>query len=427
MQMPIPDDWDGESVCRWAVCWPDSVKWRAILSGLIEMPMQGRFWDFDTGNFLQLRQDFKPVYDFNFNLKGVLLMSCNDDAMVGAFNNIASAIRLLASRGQGSDCCDSATVVVNNSVQTTVVQPGSGAVVPVYGSQPPLEVAPGSFPPGYDTLEDYLLAKCQIANLIVDGVISTLRRIAAFTLFNVTALAVLIGLALASIIVFPPAAIPVMVGAIIAASLEIAVFGSAADYIEDNRDDFVCALYNGDGSASIVSVLADLIDALIATIPTTGPVSAAIKTVLLLLFNSDTLNQLFSGQANLDYPNADCSGCTVYGASVSYPELENPGIPVDDVYEIDGAVITNWGGCGDEQFTVMLDLNEGFQWDSMSLTGAVPCPDYPNTAKLYRGFASDHTTVVYDSNVAPEFPNTTPRWLLLSSVPFSLDVTVVAV
>jgi len=49
MQMPIPDDWDGETYCCHIVEWPDSPAWRTILAGLLLNPTSGRFWDGDTG------------------------------------------------------------------------------------------------------------------------------------------------------------------------------------------------------------------------------------------------------------------------------------------------------------------------------------------------------------------------------------------
>lgn len=49
MQAPIPDDWINEAWLCYAIQWPDSTKWLAILNGLLSNPRQGRFWNGQTG------------------------------------------------------------------------------------------------------------------------------------------------------------------------------------------------------------------------------------------------------------------------------------------------------------------------------------------------------------------------------------------
>jgi hypothetical protein len=63
------------------------------------------------------------------------------------FLDVASAIRLLANNQSGAGCCDSPKVVVQNSIQNIIAQPGSGESIPVYGSVPGLAIPIGEFPP----------------------------------------------------------------------------------------------------------------------------------------------------------------------------------------------------------------------------------------------------------------------------------------
>ena len=322
MQVPIPDDWDGESTCKWAICWPDSIKWRAILYGLIEQPRQGRFWDANTGNIIATQNSFYPMYLYNFDLKEVI-MACGDNNIALALDNIAAALRGTAGTSGGSNCCFTVTNVINNSIQGTTTQPIGGNDIPVYGSQPSLALPSGEFPPNYPDEASYLVDKCRLANMIADGIIQTFRNLGSLTVFNITALAGLIGLAIAGIIVFPPAAIPIMIAAIIALAVEVAVLDTAADEIESRRDDLVCILYNSDTVATLIGVLADFIDMVIDAISVTGTVGATIKTIFLLLVNTDALNQLFNGVAALGYPDADCTTCNCDILTYDFTDNDN--------------------------------------------------------------------------------------------------------
>jgi hypothetical protein len=94
MEIPIPNDWDGISFCRWAICWPESVLWEAILRGLVTNPSRGRFWDADTGNILEVQEAFLPALDYNSQLKEVF-MACDDQGLTliaQAINNLALSV-----------------------------------------------------------------------------------------------------------------------------------------------------------------------------------------------------------------------------------------------------------------------------------------------------------------------------------------------
>jgi hypothetical protein len=165
------------------------------------------------------------------------------------------------------------------------------------------------FPEGYPDEAAYLLDKCRMANLIVDGLVNTLRTLLAWDLVNAVGVAALLVLALFGVIVVPPVAIPIIVGALGVIAGSAGLLGQAADYISDNREDFVCGLYEADTAGVAIATLADLFDALISFIGTTTALGVALKTVLIVLVGPDTLNKLFSYVAGVGYPDADCSGC----------------------------------------------------------------------------------------------------------------------
>lgn len=192
--------------------------------------------------------------------------------------------------------------------QGSVEQP-SGEIVPIFGTDPPMSVEPETWPEGYTSREEYELDKCQLANGIIDGLIQTLHNFSLFGVWNAAALVGLLITAVVGLILLPPAGlalIGMMVGVL---SVNITILELAANHISENRQEWVCALYESDTVEEMISVLADLIDAMIALVPTLGPYGTAVKTIVLTLMNGDTLNQLMKKTAHIQYPDADCSTC----------------------------------------------------------------------------------------------------------------------
>src|SRR3989304_9661396 len=89
-QGTIPSDWEGE-YCRYAVCWPNSPQWLAVLRGVLALPASGRFWDGHTGTITEAQQVIVETYDTNLHL-GEVIMACNDSFL----GNIATALEHIA-------------------------------------------------------------------------------------------------------------------------------------------------------------------------------------------------------------------------------------------------------------------------------------------------------------------------------------------
>lgn len=314
MQVPMPDDWDGESFCRWAVCWPDSIKWKAILSGLLESPTQGRFWDFETGNFLDLRALFRPAYDYNFELKGVL-MACQDQAIAEALQAIATALTNQTTGGGGAtinqsiNCCEETIINVGGGVQGSVPGDEETGDTPIYGSVPPIGLPTGEFPPEFPDLATYQQDKCEMANLMIDNIITQLRAFSFLPLVNSTALAALVAASVFGIITLPVTIIPLIVAMMIILGTSAFYLDQFADYMADNREEWVCALFQADSSEGAITAVVELIQTGIAFLSITGPIAVAVKAIVLALFNSDTVNKLFQYTAHAIYEGADCSSC----------------------------------------------------------------------------------------------------------------------
>jgi hypothetical protein len=240
MKLPIPDDWDGETWCRWAVCWPYSEKWMGIFRGLITQQQRGWLWDEKTGSILAIQEIGREITARNLPERGVI-MACEDGGIseaATAFENIAIALTRIADRL----CCSDLQIDVNGGAQGTITQP-SGEVVPIYGSQPPLEIPPGEFPPGYEDESAYLADKCRKANMIMDGLIQTLTNIAAFGTINAVTLAILIAGAIGFGILFPPALIPTAISILLIVSGSLFLVAQLNAAIIADREEWVCVLY----------------------------------------------------------------------------------------------------------------------------------------------------------------------------------------
>lgn len=239
-------------------------------------------------------------HELDYKLTGGDFMTCLEDGLQA----VALAIRELAA----SQCCEGGGIGSSGGIVSSWMD-GEGVSRPIYGSGPPAVDDGETPPPGFDTYEDFLLNKCQVSNLVFDGWLYTLRGLSTFTLFNATALAALLGFALASIIIMPPAAIPVMIGLLIVLGVNIVALSELADELESRRGEIVCQLYASRTVEEMVAALADAIDIAIAALGVTALVAGTIKAVALLLTNADTLGQIISGIAGAAYPGADCSDC----------------------------------------------------------------------------------------------------------------------
>lgn len=273
--------------------------------------------NYETGTSAEFSEYLEMLNELDYRLSGGLSMSLET-----ALESIADAITALAGAQSSTEltnivraisssnvCCEQQIITQGGGVIGSIEQPIGGNDVPIFGTEEPLSLDPETFPEGYTSLEEYQLDKCQVSNLVVDGVIGTLRNLGAFGVFNGVALAGLIVAAIVGIIVFPPAFIPVAAAAIGFLSVEVTLLTLAANEMQENRDEWVCTIYNADGTDAAIAVLADLIDALIATIGATGGAAFWVKQILLLLFNADTLNKAMYKAAHITYPDADCSGC----------------------------------------------------------------------------------------------------------------------
>jgi hypothetical protein len=417
MKFPIPQDWDNVSWCRWSVCWPASEGWEGFLRGLITLPQRGWTWDERTGSIIDVQQIGREITAKNIPLVGVL-MACNDTELADSFNNIAVAIRLLASNQAGGGCCADNQTALNNSIQNFVNQPLGGNPLPVYGSEQPLELEPGQIPEGYDDFAEYDADKCRKANALITATIASQRALGAISAANFAGLSAVAIMAISGVLVVQPYLIPLLIAALVVLAATMHHLDAAADAMQDNYEEWVCTLYEGDNVSGLVGAIGDLLDVLVGIIGVTGPISFAVKTVVLILLNADNLNKLLSSAPMLGVADIDCSSChwwtcaigTVLEFGDDYIVLEaiDPGDfdalvavaypDTDDLYELE-AEVAGWTSPSDHpEFSSSWDTREdacgaglGYDWQNISAS-----PESgPYAARTFQHRANTTFTVKY--------------------------------
>jgi hypothetical protein len=341
MKLPIPSDWDNETWCRYAICWPASEQWLAILRGFITLPQRGWTWDERTGSIVGVQEIGRQITAQSLPEREVL-MACGDEGL----NAIALAIEALATAtatANSGGCCEDRTIDTSGGYQGTV--PSDGGDVPIYGSVPPKGLDPGeTYPPEFETQEAFDQHKCSIAYAIFDGVLLTLSFLSGISIANISALAGIIGAGIAGILIFPPSALVIMVGAVLAIGGFLAMFLDIRNLMLERKMDFICAMYDTTSVSEAISTIADLLDVIIALIPASGLVGNALKVAMLALFNSDTLNQLYETSVDILYPDADCSSCCPECAEENIYEVDfSSGWSVDNSYSGMCVILANQG------------------------------------------------------------------------------------
>lgn len=331
-----------------------------------------------------------------------------------ALQNLAEAVELLANK----QCC-SDFQISNNGYFNNIVQSPEGGPNQTYGEAPGLELEPGGFPPNYDTENEYLLDKCRIANAIVDGWINSINNLATIGVVNFAGFLVVVVLALTSVILFPPSAFPLLFYALGAIGFASGLLVALAQGIQTNRTEIVCLLYNSDSVETILSLYADILDTIIGLIPNVGPLGAYLKTIAMLLANTETLNQLFSGAAAVGYLDAECQTCVcdrfvVEGGNSYVIEETEDSITVSSVdhgnwhsisiqFKVDDILLP----CGPTQNILSTTLDGWSSWSSQNFS------------------LNDGEQYTYQDEVIWQHPATNVRFfIILSSTPFTAQVTV---
>lgn len=292
LQGTIPDDWTGD-YCRYAVCWPKSPQWEAILRGCLNLPSRGRFWDEDTGNIIGAQNVLRPTFDQNLHLRGVI-MACDDGGLV----DLSAALAAIAASMRSNDgCCGEGD--------------GSGGAPPnAPPFTPPVDSDPETDPPpdGFATWEEFWAAKCSIAFDIVEKLERDLGTLAIVEWGSAGAEAITASLLIILITPIPAAAIIALVFFLLTVTA-VVVVASALSIVVENEEDFICALYRGVSSESSRNDFLVLFNSLADTAIADPIERFAAEQVISYMLSSVSTNRLYSLDGTITYPEKDCQAC----------------------------------------------------------------------------------------------------------------------
>ena len=238
----IPDDWDGVTYRFWMLCAPQSPEWDRAVRNSVRTLTRGRFWDFETGDFLPIQQTAWEIYDS--------MTTCDD--LIASLQAIATSIQNQQLQASIQvDCCDQLT------------QPDPPTPLP----EPLPDPATGPPPPAYGgDLAAYDAEVCRMANAYHWQI----RRWLNF-LYNLDGpIAVVSFLVALALVVFPEPASTAIGGVTLAYIIALVIAAAnglqvVSEWAEDAivlwdgyQVDIVCFIYN------YIDGVQDLPEALIA-------------------------------------------------------------------------------------------------------------------------------------------------------------------
>lgn len=313
----IPDDWEGD-YCRYAICWPKSPKWEGVLRGVLVLPAKGRFWDAHTGNIIEAQNVIRETFDYNLNLRGVI-MACEEPGLL----NIAVALTKMANAlASGSNCCDnhgSGGAPENSVPFSETVQGNPGIDEP---------------PEGFETWEEFEIYKCAIAWNIVETLQTDVGRLAITNLANISLTGLAAVLAIAFVTPIPFANIVAIAGLLLTIAAEI-VIATTLSIINDNEEELVCELYNGLSSANSRSLyLARFADFVASAV--LEPVEAfAINSLMAYMLDAASTNRLYEKDLTRVWNERDCTDCTSGWTFSILPSEQESGVLVSGSMDAD--------------------------------------------------------------------------------------------
>jgi len=148
MELPIPQDWNGDDWICVNVQWPDSPLWVAILQGFLSAATRGRLWSAESGSILAVQAIGRDIWARN-----VPLVDCDAEGNGGHtgtpddINEILASLGLGESEECGMNCC-------LKWIDGVLSIWDCGAWVPVPGDALTPEDTLGSYPPDLPGIVD---------------------------------------------------------------------------------------------------------------------------------------------------------------------------------------------------------------------------------------------------------------------------------
>jgi len=353
-QGTIPSDWTGEYCC-YAVEWPNSPQWLAVLRGVLALPAKGRFWDEHTGNIIEAQNVVKETYDNNLHLREVI-MACNDPNLAGiaaALTQIAQALNT-----QSQNCCDNSG------------SGGAGTVQPPFVETP--ETDPNVDPPptGFETWEEFFAQKCAIAYDIINTLEQDLGNMAIinFGSISLSSLAALVTIVIATPVPFDD--IIAVAGLLLTVAAEV-ILTTALDIINTNEGDLICELYNGTDSSTSRSMFLSLFNSLVDNGVTDPIENFAIKSLIAYMLGAQATNRLYEKDLSRNWTAQDCSGCGT--GAFDLDRLDSNYAVIAELFSPSEGFFTMQSHSEGAFHSVYIQVNNGsHQVEFQNLTGHTP-------------------------------------------------------
>jgi len=253
----------------------------------------------------------------------VIPVSCDFQTLADAINNVALALR-------SQNCTPSSQICVEAG---DIGEDGTDQPAPTEGEFSPPD---GNFPEGFDSLEDYLAAKCEVANWIFDRAITFLRTVGAIAAFQATGATIAVALAASAPAFLTPlafiAVVALLVATLAAGLGSLSYMWDFADALEADRDEIICRLFQAQNTQnavdSVIDRLEDLIEDFVFEVALGGALDAVLSNVLTGLatqfFNNNMLNKLFQLNLDITYAGADCSACGAEACAFTFVSGSGP-------------------------------------------------------------------------------------------------------
>lgn len=387
----IPDDWDGEYCC-YSVRWPNSFRWLAVLNGLIDLAGSGYYWNEETGDVTETIEIVRETFDYNFKNYGVI-MACTDD-IANALLEIANALREQST----NSCC--------GGIGGTNGGSGGAGMEPTTPSETVDDEDSHEGPPpdGYDSWEEFDELKCNWATYVVNQMIVDVATMSVVTIgtSSATGLATI----LVTLLVTPVGWVILLEIAVImiAATLEAGFYSWITSNLEDNFNDYVCALVEGttvDGSiSSFVDTANTLIDDDTNFNSLTGYWA---KQILKGLASIDSINRLYERQP-FEPPSAECdceTPTTGYEVLRGVELSEHPSNPflIEAIDDPDGGAVAQ---CGSDAQVIRFTFDVPVTITEIVIGGSGLCGAC-GSLYLYNYYSNtDFTTLIQSTNARPQ-------------------------
>lgn len=284
----------------------------------------------------------------------------------------------------------------------------------------------GPPPAGFASWEEYDTYKCDIAYHIVNQMITDIATAGLLAAGFATGPA-LAGALLTAI--FTPVGWAALIGL---AGLAISWFilgvevSLLTDFLEEKKDELVCAMLTGDTVANSISGFADSVNLLIpedTEISALGAVAEYLASNYIISWASvDSFNRLYDKVAYPIETGNDCSGCsdcTPITSGITF-DFGTPSHLGDGLWEVVSEAASGWACDPDSEEVAFYIIPEGFRLTEFSLESGTPATCGTDIYHAFDGLVTPYVGGESSGNAGFAVPQNLGSLYIISSSPFTV-------